>query len=118
MESIKVRDLSRLFWMASIGIWFWIVIRLVTDFLATNAASDVIWVNSALFLAAGIGVAATTHFAASALPLFLGVMTVTAADVKGGAVWSALYLVAATVIGFFALVVKINTYFSTRTVHD
>jgi hypothetical protein len=100
--------------MVSIGIWFWIVIRLVTDFLATNVSSDVIWINSALFLAAGIGVVATTHFAASALPLFLGVMTVTAVDVKGGAVWSALYVLAATAIGFVAIVVRLFAWLTIR----
>src|SRR5450631_1103443 len=86
-----IQSLNRIFWLASIGIWLWILIRWIPGLFAADTRwSDVFWVNLCLILAAGIGVAATTFFAASALPLFLGVLYITSTDVKGGAVLSSL----------------------------
>jgi hypothetical protein len=99
--------LNKLFWAASIGVWVWLVIGLAKDLLTLNPSWDVIWVNSAFFLAAGIGVVATTNFLASALPLFLGLMTITSNDVKGGALFSFLYVVTATVIGSISLIARL-----------
>jgi hypothetical protein len=103
-----ISSLGKFCWVASIGVWLCIVIRFVTDILARDLMwSDVFWTNFLFFFAAGIGVAATTHFAASVLPLLLGVMAITAHDVKAGWLWTNLYIVAAAAIGFFAGVIKL-----------
>jgi hypothetical protein len=107
-RSAIIQGLNSIVWLASIGIWLWIFIRWMPYLFAAD------WVNLYLILAAGIGVAGTTFLAASALPLFLGVLYVTSIDVRGGAVLSSLYVVTAIVIGFSALIAKIAKYFGNR----
>jgi hypothetical protein len=98
--------------VTSTGIWLWIVIR--SGILTADIASADFWVNFLIFLAAGLGTVVTTHFAASALPLLLAVMAVTAHDVKAGWAWLNLYLIAATVIGFVAAIIRLSAYLNIR----
>jgi hypothetical protein len=110
--SVANSFLDRSCWVASIGIWLWIVIS--SEIWSMDVASDAFWINLIIFLAAGLGIVATTHFAASALPLLLGVMVVTAHDVKAGWLWVNLYVIAATVIGFCAAIFKLFAYLTIR----
>jgi hypothetical protein len=100
-----IRGLNRIFWLASIGLWVWIVFR--SEIWSAGLMTSLFWINFLIFLAAGLGVLATTHFAASALPLLLGVMALTAHGVKAGWFWLNVYVVAAAVIGFFAAIARL-----------
>ena len=106
-----IQILNLYFWLASIGLWLWIVGR--SEIWSADFTSKFFWINFLFFLAAGLGVAATTHFSASALPLALGIMAVTAQDIKGGWMWLSLYIVAAAVIGLFAGIIKLSAYLNT-----
>ena len=106
---VAIQSLNWIFWLASIGLWLWIVIR--SQIWSAGFTSDVFWINFLIFLAAGLGTAATTHFAASALPLWLGVLALTAHDAKAGWAWLNLYLVVGAAIGFFAGIIKLSVYF-------
>jgi hypothetical protein len=100
-----IQSLNRIFGLASIGLWLWIVIR--SEIWREDVTSKMFWINFLIFLAAGLGTAATTCFAASALPLLLGVMALTAHNVKAGWAWLNLYVVATAMIGFFAGIIKL-----------
>jgi hypothetical protein len=107
-----VQCLNRIFWLASIGLWIWIVSR--SQIWSAGLMSDIFWINFLIFLAAGLGALATTHFVASALPLCLGVMALTTDH--GKAIWAftSLYLMTAIVIGFFAAGIKFLFYLDNR----
>jgi hypothetical protein len=61
-----------------------------------------------IFLAAGLGTIATTHFAASAIPLCFGILAVVADQDKAGWIWLNVYVAAAIVIGAFRLLFYLN----------
>jgi hypothetical protein len=99
--------LNKSFWIFSIGIWLWIVVR--SGIFSENLQSSFFWINFLIFAAAGAGILATTHFLASALPLALGVMVArnVGIDAKGHWLLLNLYIVAATVIGLLAIMAKL-----------
>jgi hypothetical protein len=109
---VIIQSLNRIFWLASIGLWLWIVLR--SQIWSADLAPGFFWVNFLIFLAAGLGTVATTHFAASALPLCFGVLALTADQDKAGWVWLNMYVVAATATGFFAGIIKLNAYLDDR----
>jgi hypothetical protein len=111
-SNATIQSLNRIFWLTSIAIWLWIVIR--SEIWSAGIASAGFWINFLIFLAVGLGTVAPTHLAASALPLLLGVMALTAHDVKAGWLWLNLYVVAAAAIGFFAAIIKLSVYLNIR----
>jgi hypothetical protein len=106
--SAMISFLNRSCWLASIGLWLWIVIR--SEIWTIDVTSRGFWINLMLFLVAGLGTVATTHFTASAPPLLLGLMAATAHDVKAGWAWLNMYVIAAAAIGFFSAIVRLSAY--------
>jgi len=112
--SAAIQGLNKTFWLASIIVWLLIVGR--SQIWLAGFTSKIFWINFLVFLAAGLGTVATTHFAASALPLCIGVMLLadSSHNVKAGWFWLSVYVGAAIVIGFFAGVIKLLVYLNDK----
>jgi membrane-bound ClpP family serine protease len=105
--------LSRLFWFSSILVWVVLVSRLFSELI--SEPKDVFVVNLAIFLVAGLGILATTHFAAAAVLLLVGGLALTASDVKAGWAYITLYVIVAMVIGVPALFIQLLSYLERRS---
>jgi hypothetical protein len=110
--SAIIQSINWIFWLASIALWLRIVIH--SGIWSAGLASDIFRINALLFLAAGLGAVATTHFAANALPLLLGTMVITAHDAKAIWAWMNLYIVTSVLIGFVAGLIKLVVFLSDR----
>jgi hypothetical protein len=103
-----IQILNRTFWLASIVVWIWIVIR--SGILSGKYSGPP--ENFMIFMLTGVAVIATTHFLAAMLPLGLGLLVLvnTGADAKGAWFLATIYIMSAIVIGFFAGLRKVTRF--------
>ncbi|VIO73699.1 hypothetical protein [Bradyrhizobium ivorense] len=107
-----LRVLNLVFWLTSTGVWLILMAGLLRH--GYRMDSKFFWVNFLLFVTAGLGVLATTHFAAAAFPLAIGIAAVTTSDVKASAVYASIYVAVSVLIGIPAILVQLNALLDRR----